>query len=340
MFDTFRRFFEWWGRSLLAALPQGLKGAFATAEERIDVVFEGDRLALLRNGARLEPDESKRFRKSARRTTLLLPSNRTLAFRVDLPTSAAENIDMALAAEMPRQTPFAIDDVAYDYSVAGVDTENERLLVDVWAARKADVAAAQAAAARAGLGPNRIAPLDDLGVDRGRGNLLAPAKRVDPSASGRRLLKAAFFVAVLLGVAWIGLAFHKLDEAVAVSEDRLTELQRSARSARSAELRGGEALTALNAIAAAKSARPQTVEILDALSARLPDSVWLTDFKLADDAIVIEGFADDSAAVLTALERSNLFSGAAFIAPVQIDPRGGKERFRAEASIRVREDGA
>ena len=241
---------------------------------------------------------------------------------------------------MPRQTPFAADDVAYDYTIAGVDPENERLTLDVWAARKTDVAAARTVAAAAGRPPGRIAPLDIHGADGGRANLLAPADRIDPSASGRQRLKAAVLVAIALGVGWLGLTFQKLDAAVAASEERLAELQLSAKKARSAELRGGEALDALNAIAAAKWARPQVIEMLDALSAILPDSVWLTDFRLDDGKIVLEGFAEDPAAVLNALEGSDIFTGAAFVSPTQMDPGSGKERFRAEAKARALEDGA
>jgi general secretion pathway protein L len=55
--------------------------------------------------------------------------------------------------------------------------------------------------------------------------------------------------------------------------------------------------------------------VLETLSRLLPDDVWLTELSLNGNALTIGGYAPDATAVVTLIEGSPLFTGAAFRAP-------------------------
>jgi general secretion pathway protein L len=81
-----------------------------------------------------------------------------------------------------------------------------------------------------------------------------------------------------------------------------------------------------------KLAQVPAVEVLELLSRVLPDSVWLTDLRIAGDTLDITGLAKSGAALPSLFVGSALFSDAALTAPLTLDPREDRERF----SLRVR----
>ncbi len=64
----------------------------------------------------------------------------------------------------------------------------------------------------------------------------------------------------------------------------------------------------------------------------LPDSVWLSEFRLEGDALDISGLAKSGAALPPLFAQSTIFADAALTAPLTLDSREDKERF----SLRVR----
>jgi general secretion pathway protein L len=79
------------------------------------------------------------------------------------------------------------------------------------------------------------------------------------------------------------------------------------------------------------------VEVIDALSKLLPNSVWLTDLRLENGVLDITGLAKSGAGLLPLFEHSPLFADAGLASGVNFDPQENKERFSLR--VRVRQAG-
>lgn len=77
----------------------------------------------------------------------------------------------------------------------------------------------------------------------------------------------------------------------------------------------------------------RTVNILEELSASLPDNAYLTDFSLEGDKLRISGLATDSSDLPPALERSQYFADVTFTAATTREENGHRDRFHLEMRV-------
>lgn len=339
-----RSFFAWWRRELAAVLPDRLRRAVWPERARLDARVENGGLVLttVDGPGRIElPDlastppsrrESRRISRMARaaaETVLRLPPERVLRTTIQLPLDAADRLDEALALEMDRHTPFAADDVFYDWRVRSSDMELERLFVDLLVARKADVRQAIALAAQAGLTPDRIdgppgAGAFDLSPDEPRGRSRRQA------ADLLRPLAAAL---VVLAVVWTVLWFERREHDLEAAEARLAELRMQAAEVVALETRIGELAAARSMLDRLKLGGPTAVGVLADVTEAVPDGDWLFSYAQAGMTLRLDGYSDDASRLLGRLEASELLSGAAFAAPVRRDPTLGRDQFSIVASV-------
>ncbi len=346
-------FWAWWTHALASWLPLRVRELFGLARQRVLLHASGDslRLALERGDdtrdlGRLpwSPDDAvapdplapllaQRLAELPR--WLVLPAASGLRRTMVLPAAAAERLREVLAFEIDRQTPFAAADVHYDARVTGrradgqIDAELVVVPRQVMEARMAELGAL--GATLAGV---------DMASSDGRTfgiNLLAGARRhrrADPWMAWNLALGAVAAIAVA-AAAWQLLAnrtaaadafervvAQRATQARAVSEDRRQLL---------------DLVEGIGFLQSTRAGRPTTVEVVDELARRLPDTTYLEKLSIENDRLLLIGLSSEASSLIQRLEGSPLWRSPALTGALQPDPRSGRDRFTLTAQLVITE---
>lgn len=344
-------FWSWWTQALATWLPARLRELFGLAHERLLLAAGADglRLSMDRGDAVRTLAELPPFADAgsgvdplapllAQRVAelprwLLLPADGVLRRSLPLPAAAADRLREVMGFEVERQTPFPLADVEYDARVIArrADGQLEAELVVV----PRHLLEAHLAA----LGP-LAGTLTGVDVaDRNGGGLgvnLLPgarrARRADPWMSWNLALGAVAVIALAAGL-WQLLANRQL-----AADTFETEVEQAATRARSASVQKKELVDLVEGmafLAATRAARPTTVEVLDELSRRLPDSTYIEKLSIEDTRILLIGLSTEASSLVQRLEGSSLWRSPALAGALQPDPRSGRDRFTLTAELAV-----
>lgn len=342
-------FWRWWTQALGTWLPQRLRELFGLARERLLLQPEDEGLVLSIEGV----DGVRRIGQLPQLSTtgddplapllaqrvaalprwLLLPAGATLRRSLPLPAAAADRLREVLGFEIERQTPFAAGDVEYDARLLGRRGDGQ---VDA----ELVVVPRQALEARlAALGPlaGTLTGVDvegDTGGGRGV-NLLPGARRhqrADPWL-GWNLALGLVAVVALSAALW-----QILDNRRAAADAFEAEVSEAATRARGASAQRQALVDLVEGMAflqSARAARPTTVEVMDELARRLPDSTYLEKLSIEDTRILLIGLSSEAPALVQRLEGSPLWRSPALAGALQPDPRSGRDRFTLTAELVV-----
>ncbi|MGY0613219.1 PilN domain-containing protein [Luteimonas sp. A501] len=342
-------FWRWWTQALATWLPLRLRELFGLARERLllHVTADGLRVSIDGGtGARTlgdlpplpegvdDPLASLLAQRVAKLPRwLLLPEAAALRRRMPLPAAASARLHEVLGFEIERQTPFPAADVEYDARLVGhrADGQVDAELV---------VVPRQALEARlAALGPlaTTLTGVDvDAGDGTGRGvNLLPGARRhrrVDPWMSWNLALGLVTVVATAAAL------WQVLDNRRAAADAFEAEVAQAATRARGASTQRQALVDLVEGMAflqATRAARPTTVEVMDELSRRLPDSTYLEKLSIEDTRILLIGLSNEAPSLVQRLEGSPLWRSPALAGALQPDPRSGRDRFTLTAELVV-----
>ncbi len=258
------------------------------------------------------------------RACLVLPADVALTQRFMIPRAGAKHLAGIVQNKIRQLTPFEPDEVCAGWRRAPGGKGD--LAVDlVVAPRQACEAALSAARAR-NLVVDRLEAEGAPGVD------ILPAPERGKAPAGRRtrrLVRANLFLLAALGVVVFGggglryataslRAAHAAERADAVISAR-REAQRIA--AGSADLQ------------AVAAGAPDIARLLNALAGALDDGAYLDRAAVDREEILIEGFSDNAADVLFAVDESPFFRDAAFQSAIKRNPETGRERFQIRAEL-------
>lgn len=347
----FAGFWSWWTQALATWLPPRLRELFGLAHERLLLAASagGLRLAMDRGDSVRAVAELPPFADTgsgddplapllAQRVAelprwLLLPAGDVLRRRLPLPAAAAERLREVMGFEIERQTPFPLAEVEYDARVVArrADGQLDAELV---------VVPRQVLEARlAALGPLAATLTGvDVADDDGRGlgvNLLAGARRhrrADPWMTWNLALGAVAVIALAAGL-WQVLVNRQL-----AADTFEAEVEQAATRARGAAARKKELVDLVEGMAflsSTRAARPTTVEVLDELSRRLPDSTYIEKLSIEDTRILLIGLSTEASSLVQRLEGSPLWRSPALAGALQPDPRSGRDRFTLTAELAV-----
>lgn len=351
----FAGFWSWWTHALASWLPLRVRELFGLARERLQLRVDGDslRLTLARGESSREigqipwspedvtldatPDDplapllAQRIAELPR--WLVLPAAAGLRRPLVLPAAAADRLRDVLAFEIDRQTPFAAAAVHFDARVTGRrgDGQIEVELVVV-PAKAMDAALARLGPLAQTLTGVDMAAADGSGVGV---NLLAGAqrhRRVDPWLAWNLALGAVAAIAVAAGL-WQILANR---EAAADGFER--EVAQRAEQARGVAANKKQLVDLVEGLAflqTIRAGRPTTVEVLDELSKRLPDTTYLEKLSIEDERILLIGLSSEASSLVQRLEGSPLWRAPALTGALQPDPRSGRDRFTLTAELAV-----
>ena len=350
-------FWRWWTQALAAWLPLRLRELFGLARERLllQPVDDGLRLAIhggagLRTlgvlpRARFQPPPTASpipVRPPGQRAgpacgaaaaLLLLPAGSALRRRLSLPAAAGDRLREVLGFEIERQTPFPAADVEYDARPLGHRSDGQldaELVVVPRQALEARLAA---------LGP-LSATLTGVDVETGEGdalgvNLLPGARRLRRSDPWMSWNLALALVAVVATAAALWQVLDNRRAAAAAFEAEVAQAATRARGASTQRQALVDLVEGMAFLQAARDARPTTVEVMDELARRLPDSTYLEKLSIEDTRILLIGLSSEAPSLIQRLEGSPLWRSPALAGALQPDPRSGRDRFTLTAELVV-----
>ena len=346
-----RGFIAWWGAGLRAWLPLRWQRLLSATGDRVLLQVQGDGVQLRRQRADSVQDVAMLplhvHGSSDGRDPLagvladvaaelprwlVLPASQGLRRPLLLPAAARERLREVLAFEIERQTPFAAADVIHDGRLLGVREDGQLQVELVVVPRRA----LDAQTAQLGALAGTLAGVDLLDAEgRTLGvNLLPPAQRLrqrNPWRLWNLILAAA-------GLLVLGLALAQVVDNRRAAADAL----QAEVAARSAQARGVseqrqrlvDAVEGGAYLQQQRNSRASVIEVIDALSPRLPDGTYLEKLGIEGEQLTLLGLSNQAAALVGKLGGAPQWHDAALSGALQTDPRTRMDRFTVVAQLR------
>ncbi len=351
-----RGFWAWWLTALGSWLPPRLRAVFGLAQQRLLLRHEGDTLSLaltlpaqpgepaLRELAELPWDAGSAAEESLNQLLvprinslprwLLLPGRGGLRRRISLPAAAADRLREVLGFEIDRQTPFTPDEVYYDARLLGRrgDGQIDAELIVVPRASLEHALEALGAPLRATLAGADMADADGLPLGI---NLLPGAQRRhrrDPRGAWNFGLAIVALVALGAGLWQIRANREAAADAFEV-ETKARSRQAQKVSAEKKQL--VDLVEGLRFLQQTRSGRPSTVEVLDELTRRLPDSTYIEKVSIEGERVLIIGLSSEAPRLIERLQSSKLWHSMNLTGALLPDPAKGKDRFTLAAELTI-----
>jgi general secretion pathway protein L len=346
-----RGFIAWWSAGLRAWLPLRWQRLMSANSDRLLLQLQGDGIHLRR-----QRDDSVRDvamlplhvpgtadgrdplagvladAAAGLPRWLVLPASQGLRRPLLLPAAARERLREVLAFEIERQTPFAAAEVFHDGRLLGVREDGQLQAELVVVPRRAlDAATAQLGALAGSLAGVDL--LDPEGRTLGV-NLLPPAQRLqrrNPWRLWNLILGAA-------GLLVLGLALAQVVDNRRAAADAL----QAEVAVRSAQARGVseqrqrlvDAVEGGAYLQRQRNSRASVIEVIDALSPRLPDGTYLEKLGIEGEQLTLLGLSNQAAALVGKLGGAPQWHDAALSGALQTDPRTRMDRFTVVAQLR------
>ncbi len=341
--DLARRFFQWWVGEIAELAPGWAHGLFPKPVE-LSTLHVGEGLWHIVPAApgahALDIDSSQDDKGIADQIlraapnfglvelAVVLPPSTVLRRRIELPLMPEHQVLSAVELQIDRLTPFKSDAVRFAVRIAARDVIEGKLSVDAAITPRAAVDALEQRLTRLGFRASVI-DFEDGAGERAGFNLCA----AQPPASQRStVIKAGLVAAAICSWYFAGVLWDTArEQEVEAWRSRIVELRPVA--LRGAALRQQvEGMT--QPIAIAQRHKPGVVlGSLKELTALLPDTARLTEFKYSSDGIELAGLANEATQLISKIDSSKLFKNVTFRSPVLRRPESNKDRF--EISLKV-----
>jgi general secretion pathway protein L len=272
------------------------------------------------------------------RVDIFLPLGCCLVRQRNVPAAAADRIADVLALTIERAMPFAMADIRQAWRMTGPAPNDASLaaatlqVMHVIAKRRL-IDPLLESARSASLPVAKVDVVDAEGAPIGI-NLLSRSE-TPPSLAGR-LNRAIAIAAVLLGVASAATAIVVLQR----QDDALTQLEAHTNAARKEAQNARKQVQDANSLSDRIGLLRQRwadgiriVALWEEVTRRLPDTAWLTDLRVENDTMWINGYARSASELVGMIAASPMFSGVALSAPVVREDGRASERFQIRMKI-------
>ena len=268
------------------------------------------------------------------RIEVAVPASRCLIRRRELPVAAAERIADVLALEVERTTPFDAEDVRQGW-----------LLMGPAASGAAHVQVAHVIAKRTLIDPLlleaqslglAIASVDVMDPDRRRmGINLLRRSEVPHSLAGRLhgAIGIAFALFLCVSAALVFIALDRQQHALAGLGNETRAARTEAEGIRKRLGDFGRLRERIGQLRLRRANGVRVVALWEAVTRLLPDSAWLTDLRVENDTLWLDGYARNAPELIGILAQSPLFSGVALSSPVVREEARASERFQIRLKI-------
>jgi general secretion pathway protein L len=267
------------------------------------------------------------------RIDVVLPAAWCLIRRREVPQAASDRVREVLALELERTTPFSVQDVRQDWRKVDGPAGATNLVVEHVVAKRhlSDLVLTEAKAL--GLPIAAMDVIDAAGRPMGV-NLLERAEK--PRTLAGRLNQAIAISGALLIIVSVAsglIAVQRQDDALAQLEADISAAQKEAQVVRK---RQQDAESVFERIGRLRSRRAQDVRAIavwEEMTRRLPDTAWLTDMRIENDVLWLDGYARSASELVGIIAQSPMVSGVALSAPVTRDTAKAGERFQLRMKV-------
>jgi general secretion pathway protein L len=263
-----------------------------------------------------------------RQIVLRIARQQAVRRSVSLPAAVAENLERVIASELDRLTPFAAEQVFFDFftqpaprGVGMLDIDlavTLRSFSEPWLRRLAEL----------GIKPHAI---DIEGGWQGQ-NLLPHGQR-EKKKKNSLLTLLLLIIVIALGAVALGIPLYEKRQMVL----DLGELERAAQK------RANHVLALRTAVTETREASRRVldkrlktiplVELIAELSHIMPDNTWVQNMDIDDEKLQLRGETSQASSLIGLLEASTMFRDVVFSSPVVQVPRSNKERFHISATL-------
>jgi general secretion pathway protein L len=349
-----RRALRWWRNELQGLIPSHVRRVFnanpVTAQILVDDDGASVRQVLIRGLSNVElvrPEGpldrpaaltwiAKRRRRwgALMRIDVVLPASCCLVRRRNVPAAATDRIGDVLALEIERAMPFGTGDIRQAWRTVGpAPPEQPSLQVMHVIAKRRLVDPLLAEARSVGVVVSAVDVADSEGARMGV-NLLGRGE-TPPSLAGRLngAIGIAAAVLVLISVATAVVALQRQDDALTRLEAETNVARKEAQAARKMVQDADSLSERIGLLRLRRAEGIRVIALWEELTRRLPDSAWLTDLRVENDTLWIDGYAQSASELVGAIAASSMFSGVALSAPVVREDGRASERFQIRMKI-------
>lgn len=263
---------------------------------------------------------------------LLVPEDMILQKALMLPAAAGQNLRQVLGFEMDRRTPFAADQIYFDYLLDREDKENHQLHIQLYITPRQQVDRLLAILGGLGINPDTLAiagPRQNSGL-----NLLPPEQRQVTSVNQSHTLTAFLALsafALLLAVLYLPLleqedSLKHLEADIAGSKEVVAKLQ-------GVKLQKDALLEKAGFLATKRNNYIPVIDLLLELTRIIPDDTALNRFYLADGKIQLQGESANASQMIQSIESSEMLTDVKFSAPVIYNEASRKDKFSISAQL-------
>lgn len=351
-------FFSWWRDELAGLLPQSMRRRMIPPRPALWLVPDDQGRELVVWSAGNRPEELDvfgasedagllrdrwqglvtGFRDGEPEIRLCLPADNILQHSIELPLAVEANLGQALRYQLDQFTPFAADQVYFDYRITGRDPEHGRLKLELRLVPVARIEALRERLAEIGIRPHAIDCLHSGSPEPGCEdfNLLPEAERPRHVYARARLnWILAGGALVLLALVMVQSLYLREQEAEQLQQE-VDNLRAEVDAVMTLQQRLEDALAAANFLAERRRQQPVVIQVLDEVTRVLPDDIWLQQLQVRGDELMMQGLADGSQRLIGLINDSELLEDAEFRGSINTDPATGRERFNARARIQPR----
>ncbi|MBA3520033.1 MAG: PilN domain-containing protein [Rhizobiales bacterium] len=232
------------------------------------------------------------------------------------------------ALQLERITPFRREDVCFGWRLAQARRSGPNTLLVQAVVKRDLLVEATERLFKAGFTQVRAACRAPGEPDIA---LNLPAELSRPRSKLFLGLRAASHVGAFVTLLAMGglvfTAFAKQHKALAALSHEVGAAQAAAEEVRrtyDSALASGQQVWTLQE---RRTATPTVAAMLEEVTRVLPDTAWITDFRIDGRQLTITGFAESAADLMPAVEGSDLFANAEFVSPVVRAPREDSDRF-------------
>jgi general secretion pathway protein L len=268
------------------------------------------------------------------RVDVALPASRCLIRHRKVPVAAVERIRDVLALEVERATPFGMENVRQAWRLIGPAPYDDASMQVVHVIAKRRLIDPLLAEARSMGVP--ISAVDVMGSegDRMGFNLLSHDEA--PPSLARQLnwaIGIATVLLVLVSAAMAVVALQRQDHALARLEVETNVARKEAQAVRK-RLQDADSLSQrIGVLRLRRAEGVRLIALWEEVTRLLPDTAWLTDVRVENDVLWIDGYARSASELVGIIASSPMFSGVALSAPVTREEPRASERFQIRMKI-------
>jgi general secretion pathway protein L len=342
-------FWRWWSTEILYFVPPGIRKVLDHHERVLHVsVNDNDMTVELCHGKERQLLDSVGLDSSptvhqlaypeTNKVVVELAPGQAISRQVSLPLGTEDRIANVLGYEMDRLTPFANDDVYFNYRVASRDANRQVIELKLVVALRETVDEILARLNAKGINPSAVTAhgaLETPFQSAAYANLLPRDKRAIAASKRELLPKALTILAlVLLALAVVYPIAHQKIRLNSL-DDEINGLGPAVISADRTRSEIAEAVRQGGFIANRWTSMPTKIGLLSEITRIIPDDTWLARVQILGTTVRIHGESEGASSLIGLIEGSSLLSDVRFSSPVTKNPRTSNDRFEIEAKIKT-----